>query len=88
MFELPEYETMELKDTVEMMLSNDFRERFKAEYYQTRIRYEKLKRLLENWGNFGFSPVCPKRLLEHQLQKMYEYLYDLTVRAEKENIEL
>ncbi len=27
---------MELKDTIEMMNSEDYKERFKAEYYQTR----------------------------------------------------
>ena len=32
-----------LKDTVGLMNSNDYKERFKAEYYQTKIRYEKLK---------------------------------------------
>lgn len=35
---------MELKDTIEMMTSEDYKERFKAEYYQTKIRYEKLKK--------------------------------------------
>ena len=35
---------MELKDTIEMMNSDDYKERFKAEYYQTKIRYEKLKK--------------------------------------------
>ena len=35
---------MELKDTIEMMTSNDYKERFKAEYHQTKIRYEKLKK--------------------------------------------
>ena len=34
---------MELKDTVGMMSSSDYRDRFKAEYYQLKIRYEKLK---------------------------------------------
>ena len=34
---------MELKDTVEMMNSADYKERFIAEYRQTKIRYEKLK---------------------------------------------
>lgn len=33
----------ELKDTIEMMNSADYKERFKAEYDQTKIRYEKLK---------------------------------------------
>ena len=32
-----------LGETIVMMESNDYRERFKAEYYQTKIRYEKLK---------------------------------------------
>lgn len=32
---------MELKDTVEMMGSVDYKERFKAEYLQAKIRYEK-----------------------------------------------
>jgi hypothetical protein len=34
---------MELKDTVYLMNSDSYQERFKAEYYQTKIRYEKLK---------------------------------------------
>ena len=33
----------ELKDTVDGMLSTDYKERFVAEYQQTKIRYEKLK---------------------------------------------
>ena len=28
-----------------MMLSSDYKERFRAEYYQTKIRYEKLHRM-------------------------------------------
>lgn len=35
---------MELKDTVQLMLSNDYEERFKAEYWQTKVRYERLKK--------------------------------------------
>lgn len=34
---------MNLMDTVDMMKSQDYKERFKAEYWQTKIRYEKLK---------------------------------------------
>lgn len=34
---------MQLKETVELMESADYKERFKAEYLQTKIRYEKLK---------------------------------------------
>ena len=38
---------MELKDTVELMTSNEYKERFIAEYCQVKIRYEKLKYMLE-----------------------------------------
>ena len=34
---------MELKDTIDLMNSPDYKERFKAEYMQVKIRYEKLK---------------------------------------------
>lgn len=34
---------MELKDTTKWMTSSDYKERFRAEYFQTKIRYEKLK---------------------------------------------
>ena len=45
---------MELKDTVEGMESPDYKERFKAEYYQTKIRYEKLKKLLNKMNASEF----------------------------------
>lgn len=35
---------MELRDTVAMMNSDDYRERFVAEYLQTMIRYKKLSK--------------------------------------------
>lgn len=31
---------MELKDTIELMTSEDYKERFKAEYWQAKIRAE------------------------------------------------
>ena len=31
---------MELRDTIKFMNSEDYRERFVAEYWQTKIRYE------------------------------------------------
>lgn len=34
---------MKLKDTIELMQSEDYKDRLKAEYWQTKIRYEKLK---------------------------------------------
>lgn len=39
---------MTLKDTVEMMNSDDYKERFKAEYYQLVTRYRVLNQCLQN----------------------------------------
>ena len=42
---LPErIDFMELKDTIELMQSTDYKDRFKAEYYQLIERYKKTER--------------------------------------------
>lgn len=81
---------MELKDTVSLMTSEDYKDRFKAEYLQTKIRYEKLNNMLIKYeaGTLGFEPICPKEILEDQLYYMNEYLRTLRIRAEIENINL
>ena len=81
---------MELKDTIELMTSGNYVDRFQAEYLQTKIRYEKLHRLLvkHDAGTLDFTPSCPIELLKHQAKMMGQYLYDLEVRAEIENIKL
>ncbi len=81
---------MELKETVDFMNSKDYKERFKAEYLQTKIRYEKLNNMLIKYeaGTLGFEPTCPKEILEDQLYYMNEYLRTLRIRAEIENINL
>ena len=35
----------ELKDTIELMTSENYKDRFKAEYWQTKIRYDKLHKI-------------------------------------------
>lgn len=81
---------MELKDTIELMTSADYKKRFRAEYEQTRIRYEKLGEMLykHRCGKLEFKPTCPIRLLEVQHKAMQEYLDILEVRAEIEGIDL
>ena len=53
---------MQLKDTVELMNSEDFKERFKAEYYQLLIRLDSLISMLIKWENnmLDFEPKCSK----------------------------
>ena len=81
---------MQLKDTVEMMTSEDFKERFKAEYYQLSIRLYSLTSMLYKWKNnmLDFEPKCSKETLENQLIFMQGYLDILRLRAEIEEIDL
>ena len=81
---------MELKDTVEEMLSDDYIQRFKAEYNQTKIRYNKLQKLVVKYeaGTLGFEPKCPIEVLKDQKRYMGCYLFKMEVRAEIEGIEL
>ena len=81
---------MELKDTVEMMNSEDYKERFKAEYCQTVIRYRKLKNMLDRWdnGDLNFMPTCPRSTYNMQIRAMTDYIAVLEARAVMENINL
>lgn len=81
---------MELKDTIELMNCADCKDRFKAEYMQVKIRYEKLHAMIVKYeaGTLPFTPSCPIELLKKQKSCMGNYLYCLEVRAEKENVKL
>lgn len=81
---------MELKDTIELMNSDDYKDRFKAEYLQTKIRYDKLHKMLikREAGTLDFTPKCPVSTLMLQARHMGEYLKSLEVRAEIEGIVL
>ena len=81
---------MDLKDTIELMNSADYKDRFKAEYYQTKIRYDKLHKMVVKYeaGTLNFEPSCSLELFKAQKSAMGNYLYLLEVRAEIEKIEL
>lgn len=85
---------MELKDFEYYVNSENYRNRFFGEYWQTKIRYEKLK----NFNNKIEAAIlaeteepkhdCPLALLKKQQSAMGEYLHILELRAEIENIDL
>ena len=79
-----------LKDTVPMMISDDYKERFVAEYTQLKIRYKKLYAVLEKYAadKLDFKPTCPIEILYEQLDHMEAYLSVLETRAKYEGIEL
>ncbi|MEE0963074.1 MAG: hypothetical protein U0L73_02510 [Ruminococcus bromii] len=90
---------MGFKETVELMLSDDYKDRFIAEYLQTKERYERLKRFnnrieaaerVNLSGGIMKEPEhdCPSNLLREQQRVMGEYLHLLEVCGEIEGIEV
>lgn len=81
---------MELIDTIDGMTSADYKERFKAEYQQVKIRYNKLhKTIADSKSNkLSFKLESPIELLEQQYLAMYRYLSILEQRAICEGINL
>ena len=81
---------MTLKDTVEMMNSNDYKERFKAEYYQLVTRYRGLESMLIKWNKrtLNFEPTCLKSIYNMQIKAMTDYIAILEARAVIEDIDL
>ena len=81
---------MKLAETVEMMNSSDYKERFKAEYAQLVIRYYGLRNMLEKWdnGTLEFEPTCPRSTYNLQIKAMTDYIAVLEARAVMENIYL
>lgn len=92
--EKKEKNKMELKETIELMCSEDYKERFVAEYHQVKIRYEKLKNFCNKievetmLGKEETKHDCPLGLLREQQEYMGLYLSVLEKRALIENVEL
>lgn len=79
-----------LASTVELMTSGDYKDRFRAEYAQVKIRYDKLKSILDSYsdGSINFKPNCPAFMLKDQLDIMKEYIKILEDRALCERIDI
>lgn len=80
----------DLSFTSKLMVSDDYKERFKAEYWQTKIRYDKLHRMAIKYeaGTLDFTLNCSLELLKKQKAAMGNYLRCLEVRAEIEGVKL
>lgn len=72
------------------MTSNDFKERFQAEYAQDKNRAEGLEKMLKAFkaGTLPFKPKCSYELLYEQLIYMKAKLKVLEERAKIEEIDL
>ena len=81
---------MDMRDIIALMTSDDYRDRFRAEYYQTKIRYEKLHQMCVKYeaGTLDFTPDCSLDLLKAQKAAMGKYLLCLEIRAAVEGVAL
>ena len=85
----------DLSATVSYMTSDDYKNRFLAEYIQTKIRYERLKDLCDrieaSFITGGKVPepehACHLDLLRQQQRAMGEYLHVLELRGVIEGID-
>lgn len=81
---------IDLKNTCALMLSSNYKNRFLAEYMQTKERYNRLHKMIVKYeaGKLDFTPCCSLELLKKQASAMGNYLFILEVRAEIEGVEL
>ena len=73
-----------------MMGSADYKERFRAEYFQLKIRLEGLVSMLNKYknGTLNFLPSCSYEFLSSQARIMKVYLEILEERALLESVNL
>lgn len=81
---------MQLNETVDLMNSDDYKDRFKAEYKQLSIRLQGLQTMIRMYemGKLTFEPKCSLELLGLQALSMRTYQVILEERARIENINL
>lgn len=84
------FEDLALKDVAPLTESTDYKDRFLGEYLETKIRYNKLHKMLikAEAHNLDFTPDCPLNVLVAQIHHMGNYLHAMEVRAEYEGIDL
>lgn len=82
--------TLTLEDTIPLMKSECFKDRLRAEYYQTAIRWDKLWETIEQYetGTISYIPRTSIDDCRTQADIMREYLDILLSRARLEGADL
>lgn len=85
-----ELKAMQLKDTINLMCSEDYQERMLAEYQQTYIRFVNLRRLIVEYaqGKLDYTPKHSLEMLQLKFNAMGDYLEILFTMLLKEGIPL
>lgn len=77
----------DLKDTVTLMISDDYKDRLLAEYWQLKIRHQKLQvAIARKSQRLDRDTKTPIDALQAQLHVMERYLNLLRLRAREEGI--
>lgn len=83
---------MTWEESAKAMFSDDYKERFVAEYVQVVTRANRLVEMLVRYragaDKLGFKPACPYEELAVQLAYMGDYIMTLEKRAKIEGIDL
>ncbi len=81
---------MDLQNITKLMLSQDYKERMKGEYYHLLNRKENLEAVLKLWdsGKLSFTPDCPRSSYDLQMRAMNDYKAVLEARAKIEGVAL
>ena len=81
---------MDFEQIVELLKSDDYKERAKGEYFFVKDKYTKLHRMIvkREAGTITFEPNCPMKQWKDQAAAMGEYLHQLEIKAEIEGVEL
>ena len=78
---------IDLKDTVNLMISDNYKDRFLAEYWQLKIRHQKLQvTIARKSQRLDRNTKTPIDALRAQAHVMERYLNLLRLRAREENI--
>jgi hypothetical protein len=81
---------MDLQTITKLMLSQDYKDRMKGEYYHLMNRKENLEAVLKLWdsGKLTFTPDCPRSIYDLQMRAMCDYKAVLEARAKIEGVTL
>ena len=79
---------MTLEETIPLMLSKNYKERLKAEYYQQTIRVKRFSRFVKRAKEGKVKLPYPWTLLEGQLRVMRSYRNIIKARLDLEGINL
>ena len=81
---------MDLQTITTLMLSGDYKDRMKGEYYHLLNRKENLEAVLKLWdsGKLTFTPDCPRSIYDLQMRAMKDYKAVLEARAKIEGVAL